>query len=98
MNDAEAAAQQVAALETIRRMRLDRHENPLTEFTNGHSLAYWGSLESINGARVVDARPCDCYRCALLATAGKDVIRVAAVLELNGERIRIAHCSPAHIH
>jgi hypothetical protein len=99
MTDEEAAVQQVTALENIRQLHHGKHAGtPDYAYTNGHCLAYWGSMEQLNGARVIDTEPCGCPRCAGLRVAGKEVTRLVALLELNGQRLRISHCSPSHIH
>lgn len=65
-------------------------------YTNGSCLAYWGSIEWLNGASVVTNEPCFCGKCIGEAAAG-GIHRRAVRVEWNGFAENLIHVDPKHL-
>lgn len=68
------------------------------QYTNGTSLAYWGSIEWLNGAEVLTNTACYCHRCLGEAMYGSGVQRRDIEVSTGGRREHLLHVHPKHLH
>lgn len=67
-------------------------------YTNGSCLAYWGSIEYLNGATVISDSPCYCGKCLGEAAHGDGVWRREVRIEWRGSTETLRHVHPDHLH
>jgi len=71
-------------------------KDQMNGFTNGSCLAYWGSIEWLNGADVLSNEPCYCGKC-IGEAAATGLHRRAIRVEWNGFYETLLHVHPKHI-
>lgn len=71
-------------------------KDQMNGFTNGSCLAYWGSIEWLNGADVLSNEPCYCGKC-IAEAAATGLHRRAIRVEWNGFYETLLHVHPKHI-
>lgn len=68
------------------------------QYTNGAGLAYWGSIEWLNGAEVLRNDPCYCGRCLGEQMYGDGVRRRDIEVSTGGGTEHLLHVNPSHLH